>query len=79
MTKNSLASLVVAAILIAGLALEVRDAISGEPAAYGAEGEIRDGSYSDRHGGGGGGRLPRAHHDDPGCAATVGPGRSQVA
>lgn len=32
-------------ILLAGLVVEVRDAITGEPAAYGAVGEIRDGEY----------------------------------
>lgn len=32
-------------ILVAGLEVEVRDAVTGEPAAFGARGEIRDGSY----------------------------------
>jgi 6,7-dimethyl-8-ribityllumazine synthase len=32
-------------ILVAGLVVEVRDATTSEPAAFGARGEIRDGSY----------------------------------
>src|SRR5262245_49460323 len=33
--------------LVLGVVLEVRDAVTGKPAAYGAVGEIRDGSYTE--------------------------------